>query len=108
MIGRGEARGVEEARAALRSYLETILFDEQNPDGDLLRAALIAPRDGKGREEIRRRLLREVDLWGPGAAEWRAIPAGEATVYAGRLLSLYTEVRLDGRGKVEHAVISLD
>jgi hypothetical protein len=97
---------IEAAREALRTYVRTILFDEANPEGEALREALLLARRGGGARE---RLLRAVDLWGPGAPEWRAVlGSDDGVTYAGRVLQLYTEVRVDGRGKIEHTAVCLD
>lgn len=98
-----------EARKALRSYLESVLFDEANPEGELLRQALLEARDTAGRELVRDRMLREIDLWGPGAPEWSEIPeANGGVTYAGRLWQLWTEVQLDPKGSIRRTTVALD
>ena len=103
---------VENARRALRDYVERIVCDGGSPDGEALREALLGrPAAGAAeRERLRARLLREAELWGPGAPEWRALAGGPdgSTTYAGRLFLLRTEVRVDRDGRVRDATVSLD
>ncbi len=106
--GAGEEARVEAARRALRSYLENVIFDESNEEGELLRQALFASRDPASCDALRRRLLAEAALWGPGSPEWRALEEGDSTILSGRLLQLHTEVLLDGAGRIARAMVSLD
>jgi hypothetical protein len=99
---------IESARKALTEYLEVVLMDDANPQGEALRDALFAERDERTRARLRERLVREAEIWGPGTPEWRSVPQGEDTLYAGRVMQLYGEVLVGRDGSVARATVSLD
>jgi hypothetical protein len=102
--------GVANARRALRDYLNQFVFDAGNPDAEPIREALFARRDSESVRRLHDRLLREADLWGPGAPEWRSLGASPdgLTTYSGRLLQLHTEVQVDRAGCVRGTRVTLD
>ncbi len=91
----------EKGRAALRSYIDNVLFDEANPEGASFRSNVLDGQTPEVVASIRTQLNAEAAAWTPDAAEWERFENAGNIIYAGRFFQLYTEVRFLVTGATE-------
>ena len=91
----------QKGRAALQSYIENVLFNEQNPEGESFRSNILDWRSADGVAAVRAQLEAEAAAWTPDGAEWERFEHGGSVIYAGRFFQLYTEVRFLVSGATE-------
>jgi hypothetical protein len=106
---RPDARGIEgSVRGALKQYIENVLFNPSNPDGEPFRTAVLIERGNQEREQAKKEMVAQASRWMPKARGWEKEVDGDKTTYVGRLYQLHTEITLDKTGKVLKVNVEID
>ena len=83
----------DKGRAALASYVQNVMFNTGNPEGEAFRSNVLGGQSPAVVADIRRQLDAAAASWSPTAPDWEKTVTGDTTTYSGRFFQLYTEVR---------------
>jgi hypothetical protein len=99
----------DKGRAALKSYIDNVIFNTGNPEGDSFRSNILDGQSPAVVADIRNQLNAAAATWSPTGPDWEKFDEGSGNVtYAGRFFQLYTEVRFKTGQQMPEVYVEID